>query len=361
MFTEEEIHIRKLGDVGGMMRIERKFLITSIAVFVCVAANVPYAYGQSEEPTTLPDFSTQPSNAPITDPCLEKNNPKCQPQITSNSQAPLPSISKGFKIPKGTTNLLFNSYPSIGPRFVDNNSNQDIYVSQATEPEFRAFLQYSVLGLTFAYGIAPEIYKATPTYCHGAWDESMLSPMVRSLDVSVPSAAFSLASPNIINFYTRMGGTASKPTETTLSVGTTSIQSMVKFGYSRQDCLDDGVGNKRCNIANIVEAQQVTLSAIASRDNYIWDISKPIITSGYHVSLNGDSYKPIENCATSFAPSIDGICSPAYEQGSSTAPKSSLCISGKSSRVEKAPGAWIWTCRGINGGANAKCTAPAPL
>jgi len=338
---------------GDDMYIERKFLFTLSVLFMYTGMSSSFAY---ELDTSFVPSSSQTMPQSV---CDESIPPKCSPLIYPNSQVPMPSISKAFRLYKGLTNILFNSYPSIGARFVDNLSSQDFFVSQATEGEMRAFLQYSVPGLNFAYAVAPTSYTAKPSYCSGAFDESMKTDSDKILNISVPPASYSFSSPVIINFYTRLNGTLAKPAETIMKVGSTSRDSEVKFTFARQDCSDDGIGNRSCTTANIIEAQQIVFSAVLSKDNYIWDTLKPAQTSTYYVSLNDGPYEPLENCAASFAPPINGICGLAINHGFSEAPQSGLCASGKRTRPEKMPGRWEWTCRGVSGGINAKCAAAA--
>lgn len=58
-------------------------------------------------------------------------------------------------------------------------------------------------------------------------------------------------------------------------------------------------------------------------------------------------------------PPVSGQCGAANGVPVSSAPSSGLCLSGSASPVAGGAGnPWTWTCQGMNGGANASCSAP---
>jgi hypothetical protein len=55
---------------------------------------------------------------------------------------------------------------------------------------------------------------------------------------------------------------------------------------------------------------------------------------------------------------VDGVCGTANGSASASVPSTGLCSSGSPTGVTSAASSWNWSCNGVNGGANAVCSAP---
>jgi hypothetical protein len=56
---------------------------------------------------------------------------------------------------------------------------------------------------------------------------------------------------------------------------------------------------------------------------------------------------------------IQGICGPSNNTPTASAPASGLCAAGTATTVTGS-GPWNWSCTGSGGGSNASCSAPTP-
>jgi hypothetical protein len=334
------------------MLIERKFLAATLAVFLYIGGTISFAHAQSETP--IPSDEQVESTASTVEDKGPANRVIRQLGIGLNVQVPKPNIASGLQIQPMSINVLFANYPSMGLRFFDNKSTRDVYVPQANEAEYRGFLKYAGQGLIFAYAVPQVKYTAVPSACNGTWDKEVVANPDKITDNLVPKEVFSLSDPIIINGYTRLNGSVAEPAETKTTIGSLTMDSPIKFFYRRNDCSDDGIGNKNCHLVDIIEAQEITFSAMASGNNYVWDISNPSIKSAYYANINFSEYRSIDDCSISLGPPVDGACGAANGQSFSEAPKSGLCVSGTASRVKRSNG-WMWTCNGISGGASAVC------
>ncbi len=267
----------------------------------------------------------------------------CQYEVEGYTQAPLPTDSMGIRFDAGINNVLFNSFSTIGPRFVHNASGNDIFVPQKTAGEFSSFLGAPPSGVTIGYAVAPRIYTAvaSPAYvaCGTQWPSS--------IDVPVPTVA-NTTLPVVVNSYSLVLNPAT-PTTTQTIVGSPILGgSPAQFTFTREDCSKDDVGNKKCVTVTFVEDQQLVFSAVGTQPNFSWGV--PTVTSGIYMNNNP------ANCATSYAPSINGLCGAANGGSYAAAPTTGLCSSGNASAVTAgSDGSWNWVCSGVSGGTNQFC------
>lgn len=334
----------------------------------------------------------------------------CQFQVTSLSQAPGGAISKGLRLDKGVTNVLFNNYPNIGPHFIDNISSHDHFLPQATEAEFKALLDSGTPNFTVSFAIPPTTYKAMPRQsptCPSLLTGATLTSPASINALNVPSVSAAATPPVIVNSYTRLNGTTANPLDTVTTIGTTNIDGPIQFTYTRKDCAADKV---TCNIVNFKEDQLITFSSSLYLGNYIWNTTSPTIKNQFYYNINGGPYQTVDVCRSHFTPgvcgtsngkgfpaapttnlctsgtaspvtkvgtnwtwtctdvtptacsatsAINGACGGSNGQTLKSAPSSSLCSVGNASGVSVSGNQWVWTCKGVNGGKNANCSANA--
>ena len=266
----------------------------------------------------------------------------CQFEVLSYTQAPLPNVSMGIRLDAAVRYVLFNGIPSIGPRFVSNASNNDIFIPQATVGEFSSFLGNLPSLVTADYAVVPTTYTAVPSPVNVACGTA--TPSVVS--ILVPIIA-NTTSPVVVNSYSLVLDSANPSTTQTIVGSTVQGASPVEFTYTRQDCSTDNEGNKNCVTVTFVEDQKLVFSATGSKPDFSW--GPPVVTSGIYTNNS-----PAE-CSKSYAPPLNGLCGAANGASYTTAPIAGLCSAGNAGSVTASGGIWSWACSGVNGGSNQSC------
>ncbi len=267
----------------------------------------------------------------------------CQFEVLSYTQAPLPNVSMGIRLDAAVRYVLFNGIPSIGPRFVSNASNNDIFIPQATVGEFSSFLGNLPSLVTADYAVVPTTYTAVPSPVNVACGTA--TPSVVS--ILVPIIA-NTTSPVVVNSYSLVLDSANPSTTQTIVGSTVQGASPVEFTYTRQDCSTDNEGNKNCVTVTFVEDQKLVFSATGSKPDFSW--GPPAVTSGIYTNNS------LADCSISYPPSIDGVCGAANGASYTTIPTTDLCSSGNATAVTAGSGGvWTWLCAGVSGGSDQSC------
>ncbi len=267
----------------------------------------------------------------------------CQFEVESYTQAPLPNVSMGIRFDAAVNNVLFNSFPSIGPRFVHNVSSNDIFVPQGSAGEFSSFLGAPPSGVTIDYAVVPRSYTAAPSPVNVACGTATPS----SVSILVPTVA-NTTSPVVVNSYSLVLNPAN-PSTTQTTVGSTALWgSPAQFTYSRQDCSTDNEGNKNCVTVTFVEDQKLVFSATGTQPDFSWGV--PVVTSGIYTNNSP------ADCSITYPPSINGVCGAANGASYAAAPSTGLCSSGNANAVTAGSGGvWTWICAGVSGGSDQSC------
>lgn len=93
--------------------------------------------------------------------------------------------------------------------------------------------------------------------------------------------------------------------------------------------------------------------------NYSWDNT----TSQWKWTCIGSGGGNNASCRAYYSPSLimaNGQCGSASEKVSESIPVNELCLKGNQTAVTGI-GPWYWTCKGISGGVDAKCSAKKPV
>lgn len=292
----------------------------------------------------------------------------CQYRVVSPlggyyTQAPALGVSTGIRLDAGVTNILFNNWPGIGPRFVTNSSGKDIFVPQAKQAEFQSFLDRApAIGVAVNYAVAPyfDSVKGVPYYTASPSVLAVCGPWTpNQISAAVPAVANS-ASPVIVNSYTMMP--ASLATQTTSIGSTAQGASALQYVYVRQanagpgggqDCSNDDEGHSVCTPVAFMQDQSVGFQSVGSANaGYTWNPQTPV--AKLYVSLNGGGYNLVatNDCTKSYPPAINGTCGSANGLNYTVQPSANLCATGNASPVTpNGTNSWGWTCDGM--GANA--------
>ena len=297
-------------------------------------------------------------------------NAACQFEVPSYTQAPTPTgagqTSKGIRLDSGVMDVLFNNYPTIGPRFISNNLSADIFVPQGTATEFQDFLNGAPTGVTINDAIVPG-YAATPVQYAGC----NLIPATKQITVPSVVNNSNASLPIIVNSYTLYPASPALP-----AIGSTAEgASPAQFTYTRPagplSCVYDNEGNQSCVTAQYTEDQLLSLVGVGAQHNYTWGLSTPLTatTAPLYVSINnGVSWAVTPDCNGNYSSSASGIngsCGTATTSGLALTvapiavpPSTVLCASGNATAVAGS-GPWSWQCTGVNGGTTVSCSAGA--
>ena len=272
----------------------------------------------------------------------------CQFEVRSNTKAPSETESYGIKLDKGVTYSLFLSHVgTIGPRFISNDGQHNIFVPQKSEKEFKSFLDVNVPNIRKEYAVVPGVYAAAPTRC-------ALPSSPATININVPKKDLS-TNPVIVDRYSLMLDPANPGTTKTIVGSNTQEDPLLTFNFARQDCLNDAVSSgPYCTDVKYREQQMLTFSASGTKPHFNW--STPTIAAVLYVSLNGGAYTPVADCTTMYPPSINGTCGTSNGTTVVNKPTTNLCSKGNPTSVGGV-GPWTWSCAGINGGTTANCQA----
>lgn len=300
--------------------------------------------------TSSPTLAAFPSGNCVTNSATARD---CQLEMMPYSEAPEINTSNGIRLNSDVLYTLFRNYSSVGARFISNKSRNDIFLPQNTEEEYKAFLDAPTPNIKKEFAVIPRSYVARA--------QCSLPASPTKIDIDVPKQDSQLPDPVVVSLHTLVDD-PEHPEQTKYTVGSTARGvGPIQFNFSRNDCTVDNQGNRACVTVNYIENQKLVFEATGSKPRRMSDLAvfswaDPDIEQGLYVKIGTAPYIVTDNCTTRYPPPLNGSCGGANGGSYSSAPSSGLCSTGNATGVSGS-GPWSWTCRGLNGGRSASCSA----